>query len=86
MIASNNKTREQDKMHFNQIRKEVFNSNRKSKNKEPHISWCKVYGTGKKWAIDKDCNCPGAYIIRKRMKEGMSFKAAKKYVIDNELL
>jgi hypothetical protein len=84
MITSDKKTSEDDKKHFNRIPKEILNSIRE--NKDPHISWCKVYGTGKKWAIDKECNCPGAYIIRKRIKEGMSFKAAKKYVMDNGLM
>ncbi len=52
--------------------------------KDPHIKWCSAYGTGAPWAIDVTCNCPAAYVIRKRMSEGMTFEQAKQWSIDND--
>lgn len=51
-----------------------------------HTDWCPLKGTDKPWAVSAECVCPGAYIIRKRMSEGMTFEEAKKYVIDNEAI
>ncbi len=53
--------------------------------KEPHIEWCPAYGTGKEWAVDPDCSCPGASIVRKRMKKGATLEEAKKYIADKGL-
>lgn len=49
-----------------------------------HVDFCPLNGTEKPWATSEECVCPGAYIIRKRMSEGMSFEEAKLYVIENE--
>lgn len=55
-----------------------------NQNSNFHIEWCPLHGTSEPWAISETCICPGAYIIRKRMSEGMTFDEAKKYVIENE--
>ncbi len=57
---------------------------KENEDKDPHINWCSVYGTGAPWAIDSRCNCPAAYVIRKRMVEGKTFDEAKQWAIDNE--
>lgn len=59
-------------------------NNKKDDNADPHIQWCSAHGTGVPWAVDETCDCPGAYIIRKRMSEGMSYDDAKQWIIDNE--
>jgi len=59
---------------------------KKSDKNEQHINYCALYRTNEPWAVHPECTCPGAYIIRKRMKEGMSFDDAKKWIIDNEML
>lgn len=49
--------------------------------KDPHIEWCPAFGTGKEWAVDPDCNCPGASVVRKRMKKGATLEEAKEYIV-----
>jgi hypothetical protein len=51
-----------------------------------HVEWCELYESKEPWAIHEKCTCPGAYIIRKRMSEGMTFEEAKRYVIENEAI
>lgn len=48
--------------------------------KESHVEWCPLHGTGKPWATDPLCTCPGAEMVRKRMKKGDSLEDAKKHV------
>lgn len=48
--------------------------------KESHVEWCPLHGTGKPWATDPACTCPGAEMVRKRMKKGASLEEAKKHV------
>lgn len=57
----------------------------KLQEKEQHIEWCPLYGTGKKWAVDPDCSCPGASVVRKRMKKGATLEEAKRYIADKGL-
>lgn len=57
-----------------------------AQNSNYHIEWCELHGTDEPWATSEKCTCPGAYIIRKRMSEGLTFAEAKKYVIENEAL
>jgi hypothetical protein len=57
----------------------------KKEKTDNHIEWCELHGTGLPWAISEKCDCPGAYSLRKRMSEGMTFDEAKKWVIDNEM-
>ena len=86
LIKENEQVDKQNKKHFEKVRKELSLRKARTNKTGPHIDWCNISGTGRPWAIDEECNCPGAYIIRKRMKEGMSFEQAKQYVIDNHLL
>lgn len=58
--------------------------NRPESEQNPHISWCKIHGTNRPWGTDPGCTCPGAYVLRKRMKEGMPFEEAKQWVGERE--
>ena len=51
-----------------------------------HQDWCELKGTDEPWGISEKCTCQGAYIIRKKMKEGLSFEDAKQYIMDNGLI
>ena len=51
-----------------------------------HQDWCPLKGTDQPWGISEGCICQGAYIIRKKMKEGLTFEEAKQYIIDNGLI
>jgi hypothetical protein len=48
-----------------------------------HQDWCPLKGTDQPWGISEGCICQGAYIIRKKMKEGLTFDESKQYIIDN---
>ena len=73
----------ENKSRFENMKLEM-NENIMEQNSNFHVEWCELNGTQEPWAISEKCTCPGAYIIRKRMSEGMSFEEAKQYIINNE--
>lgn len=77
--------REQNKSRKEQIKEELSDALMGQKSTY-HMDFCPLHGTDREWAIDSECQCPGAYIIRKRMADGMSFEDAKRYVIENEVM
>ncbi len=82
-IERDKEIKKENKKNLNSIFKRI----KTSKKEEPdnHIEWCELHRSGLPWAISEKCDCPGAYSLRKRMSEGMTFDEAKKWVIVNEM-
>ena len=82
-IERDKEIKKENKKTLNSISKRITTS--KKEKTDNHIEWCELHGTGLPWATEEKCDCPGAYSIRKRMSEGMTFDEAKKWIIDNEM-
>ena len=83
-LKEDKKIKIKNDLHIKDLMNSIISKSADSTTKDQHIQWCDARGTDTPWATDTLCNCPGAYVIRKRMSEGMSFEDAKQWVIDNE--
>lgn len=83
LMSSIKMVREQNKARKDEIRSQLDDAvlNQKS---NFHVDFCPCFETNKPWGTSEDCVCPGAYILRKRMSEGMTYEEAKRYIIENE--
>jgi hypothetical protein len=85
LMASIVMVRAQNKARKEQIRLELDDAIL-NQNSNFHVEFCPCHKTSEPWGTSENCVCLGAYILRKRMSEGMTYEEAKKYIVENECI